>query len=589
MLKKLLTILSGVLLLALPAAATTDVSGYPIGFCNGEMNPRAGIKFSGKLSSISVAIHIPASYAATVADNRIEAVSFALASKLNLKSVEVWIRESLDGDNLAAVSLEKADLKQGWNSIRFDSPYQIPSATENGFYIGYTYLQTNKAGAISSLDTPHEGALWTRQDDGDWTDMSASGTLCIEGLVYGDNLPKRNISFLSASTDPYFIVSEGTLECVAKVRNLATIDVSSFDIEAYIDGVESPCKATVECSLPLGETGAYRFTISPAIDSGTPASRDVSFRVVAVNGMADEDMTDNSASTSFEVLERAFRRVVLAEEFTTEQCPNCPAVGKYIHDILQQPEFSSSLEVVCHHEGYHNDWLTTDFDAAYCWFYNSNGTYAPATMLDRKRFEDTYSPVFFPKSQEMLEDEIRDRMLMPAMVSVVPTAYISDDSSTISVHVDGERIRDDISADDVITVYVIEDGIKSMGQSGVGGEYTHDHVNRAVNATWGVPVVWNGNTYGYDCEFELNSGWNLANLKIVAFVSHFDPTDPNNCEVANAGVCDIRTSAVEQFPAGTPGHIVKTYSASGIATEGLQPGLNIVVYDDGTVRKTIKR
>lgn len=340
MLKKLFILLSGVLMMALPASAASaasDVSGYPIGFCNGEMNPRAGIKFSGKLSTVSAAIHIPAAYAATVADNKLETINVALASKLNLKSVVVWVRESLDGENLASASFEKADLKQGWNYCRLDTPYLIPSSSENGFYIGYTYVQTNKAGAISSLDTPHEGALWTKLDDADWTDMSASGTLCIEGLVYGDNLPKHNISFLSASTDPYFIVSDGTLECVAKVRNLATLDVRSFDIEARIDGVDSPCRASVECSLPLGETGAYKFTISPAIDSDMPATRNATFRIVAVNGMEDEDITDNEASASFEVLQRAFRRIVLAEEFTTEECPNCPAVGKYIHDILQQP------------------------------------------------------------------------------------------------------------------------------------------------------------------------------------------------------------------------------------------------------------
>lgn len=105
----------------------------------------------------------------------------------------------------------------------------------------------------------------------------------------------------------------------------------------------------------------------------------------------------------------------------------------------------------------------------------------------------------------------------------------------------------------------------------------------------GRSVQWDGNTYGYDCEFDVNAGWNLANLKIVAFVSHYDNSDPNNCEVANAGVCCISTSAVDQLPSEPSGHIVKTYSASGIATQGLQPGLNIVVYDDGSVRKTIKR
>lgn len=576
-------------MLALPAFSAPEVSGYPIGFCNGEMNPRADIKYSGKLATVSAAIHIPATYAATVADNRIEYVNFALASKLNLKSVEVWVRESLDGEKLASATLEKSDLKQGWNCVKLESPFPIPSRTENGFYIGYSYVQTNKAGAISTLNEPHEGALWTKVDDEDWTDMSAQGTLCLEGLVYGDNLPKHNVSLMSVTTDPYFIISDGSLGCVAKVRNLATLDVDSFDIEAYVEGVDTPCRATVDCKLALGEMASYRFDISPAIASDSPAVRDAWFKIVSVNGHEDEDTTDNEASAQFEVLQRAFRRVVLTEEFTTEECPNCPRVGAYLHDMLGKPEFSSIMEVVCHHTGYNTDWLTTDFDDYYCWLYNSGGTFAPGIMLDRQRHEDTESPVYCPQSQESLEEGILKRVLMPAMVSVVPTASWSDDSAKINVTVTGERIRDDISADDMLTVYVIEDGIETKNQSGAGGIYIHDHVNRAVNSTWGVPVEWNGNEFEYSCEFDLAPDWNRDNLKIVAFIAHFDPTDPNNCEVANTGACHISTSGVAEMPTEATGRIVKTYNAAGVPTEGLQPGINIVVYDDGSTRKTIKR
>lgn len=586
MIKKIFAIITGVLFMAHPAAFSQEVSGYPIGFCNGEMNTRSNLKFSGKGSTVSTAIHIPSNYAATVSSNRLEYINVALASKLNLKTLKVWVRTQLDGPDIVSKTLEKGEFAQGWNNVKLDSPYEIPAEAGDGFYIGYTYEQTNKAGAISSLTTPHAGALWTKHDDGEWTDMSADGTLCIEGMVYGDNLPKYNLSILSATTDPYFIISEGTLNCYAKIRNLATVNATSFEIETTMEGASAPCKSTVECNLALGESGTYKFTISPEFSSDYNEVTTAYFKITAVNGVEDEDIDDNTAETTFNIIARAFKKIVLAEEFTTENCPNCPAVGKYFHNILEDPEFSSNLEVICHHEGYYSDWLTTDFDAAYTWFYNAGGSmYAPAAMLDRTRYQDTDSPVFFPQTQELLADAINTQMLIPAMVSVNPTASLTNDNSQISVTVEGERVSSNIFEDDRITVFVIEDNIKAKNQAGAGGVYIHDHVNRAVNDTWGAPLEWNGNTYTYTCTFDINPEWNMDNVKIVAFISHYDSEDANNCGIANTGVCTSFTSGVDSLMNKSERIIRRIYTIDGKKTNELTPGFNIVVYDDNSVEK----
>lgn len=587
MYRKLFFIMLGVLFMAHPAIKAQEISGYPIGFCNGEMGIRSEIKFSGKGAEVSAALHIPASYASTVGGNRLESVRVALASKMNLKSLEVWVRTSLDGENLASTTLEKGEFAQGWNNITLDSPYDIPENPGDGFFIGYTYEQTNKSGAISTLPIPHYGALWTKCNDEEWSDKSDEGTLCLEGMVFGDNLPKYNLSIISVTTDPYFIISEGTLNCVAKVRNLATVTATEFDIEASVEGVEKPCVARVECDVPIGEIGSYKFSISPDILSDFPKERMVMFKINSINGNEDEDFSDNTAEASLSVLERAFKRIVLAEEFTTEKCPNCPRVAEYFHNILANPEFSDNLEVVCHHAGYYTDPLTTSFDDDYCWFYNNGrSTYAPAIMLDRDTYQDTDTPVFSPYSQEDLENDIKAQLLMPSLVSVIPAASYGD-GNAINVVVEGERVRSDILDGDRITVFLVEDNIKTTNQAGAGGTYIHNHVNRAVNSVWGVPVEYSGNSYSYTCTFDLKDGWNKDNLKIVAFISHFNPENPNDCAVANTSACPIAYSGVSEISDYTAKTILHIYDASGAEKNQLSKGLNIVVYDDFTTKKII--
>lgn len=76
-------------------------------------------------------------------------------------------------------------------------------------------------------------------------------------------------------------------------------------------------------------------------------------------------------SGSFEVVTHDFTRNIIIEEFTTEQCPNCPRVAAYINDALESGQYDGRVFVACHHSGYYTDWLTASFATEYLWFYNA--------------------------------------------------------------------------------------------------------------------------------------------------------------------------------------------------------------------------
>lgn len=578
------------ILLALTLAFSVNagnVSGYPIGYCNGEAGSASKLKFDGADKVVSAAIFIPSTYAATVAGNSVDAIRVALCSKLNVEEISVWVRESLDGADLATGSLPIADYAQGWNEVALASPYTISEGC-GGFYLGMTYRQSRKSGPISILETPHDNALFVKDGDVAWTDMSDKGILCLEGLVYGDALPQYNAELVGATVDTFFIISNGSLNGSLDVRNLGVETVRNLKVRMTADGMPD-CYADADCEIPYGELHEVGIMFRPEIHEMLADRLDATLTIVEINGVTDEDETDNSCPISFQLIEDAYPRMVLLEEFTTENCPNCPRVAEYIHGIMADPAFAPNVVPVCYHAGYGEDFMTTAFAEEYTWFYNDGGgTYAPATMVDRVRHEEN-SPLFCPASEDELKDAIRARLEYPSLVSLAPVAS-TDGNGEVRVYVEGHRISADDIADGVrLTVMLVEDNIESRKQAGAGTGYVHQHVGRAVNSTWGVPVEWSGDDYEYSCGFTLDPEWKLDNLKVVAFISDYDSSDPCACEVKNASSCDVVPVSVSEMEEEAGKTLLGVMTADGIRVSAPVKGLNILLYSDGSYRKVMVR
>ena len=568
-----------------------DVSGYPIGYCDGRMSTSATVKYNIRETTLSAALHIPSNYARTVEGNRIESLRVAICSTHNVDSLRVWVRTDLNGPDLAFGTAAPGSYSQGWNTIEFDIPYDIPEGSE-GFYMGYSYYQKAKSGAISSLPEGRPGGLWTQcGQDGEWNDRSEEGTLCIEGMVFGDRLPCFNLQLLDVTTDKVYIISNGTLSGVAEVRNIATHTVTGFDLEASIDRIDVPCSTHVDCELPYGVTRRVAFEIHPDISTAGYEPVGVRFMITNLDEGCDEDPTDNVASTLFRILAHAYPRKVLVEEFTTENCPNCPRVSDYLHQLTDDPAYKGRFETVCHHSAYHYDQLTTPFDIEYEWFYNNGGaTYAPGIMVDRCVYNDN-SAVFCPTSVEQLAEAIDNRLAEPSLVLVnVESAYLStsEGKQMLQTVVSGNRCQADVLNDENarITVYLVENNIAAIHQAGAGNDYMHQHVNRAVNATWGEPIEWNEDCFSYVWQCEIDPSWKENDLQIIAVVGIYSPEDPTGCSVENVASCQPGISYIDRIitDSQTP-KVAAIYTPDGLLISIPIKGLNIIRYTDGTVRK----
>ena len=539
--KKILTLL--IAWFAMSSVCMAQNGPFTLGYCDGQLATVAtGDLFSNeKHIWVQSAVYIPASQAKVLAGNRIEKIRAGLANKTNVDSLRVWIRTSLDGEDLVTATMTKTStpaLNKGWNEFVLETPYEIPEDTE-GFYIGMSYYQRNVARSLSVILNPQPNALFVKFGDADWVDRSATGTLCLEAEVYGDNLPQYDLALENISASKYYMLNLGELQVTASVRNMGLTTISNYKAICRISGYDEPLVVDINQPIAYKERQQVQFVVKPTmITAASDGSLNLSVTLDNLAEGQDIAMDNNTAQTSFLVIEKAFTRNVLLEKFTTEQCQYCPPMANLIHSVLEQPGFENVI-LWEHHSGFYTDAFTTSFDEKYMWFYNSSSTYAPALMFDRHRFTGN-TPVRSVDSESDLKNVLNSRFDEPSLVSVDIKAGFVDDGK-LKVIVSGERTQQGFTVlPPRMTVALVEDNLAAINQSNGGVGFIHHNVGRAISSVWGEEIVWNGNNYRYEYTFDVNEAWVKDNLGVIAFVSEYNASDPTACEIANS--CILRAT-----------------------------------------------
>ena len=493
----------------------------------------------------------------------------------------VWVRASLDGENLVEGGIPKAEVKKGWNEITLNTPLSLDGNNTDGLYIGYSYHQTSVNQGLSVLLTPTPHALFVKHADGEWADRSDEGLLCVEGLVYGDNLPKYNLRLASIDAPEYYILDKGKMTITGQVKNLGVQTITGFDVEACVDGINEVYTAHIDSTLAFQDSKSFVFEVAPAIEH--VGNGKITVTITRLNEGDDQNMADNVASDVFEIVQHDYSRMVLLEEFTTEQCSNCPRVAGYVHEMLDKEKYKNSVAALCHHAGYYTDWLTVPCANSYLWYYNDGGsTYAPALMIDRWTSKGSSTSVFNPSSLSQLESVVDTRLNRPAFVSLNIKAEIDEESNQLKINVNGNRSKEDICANPArISVFLAENNIKPRNQSGATGDFIHQHVVRKVNSDWGEVIEWNGDDYSYECTLDLRADYVRENLQVIAMIFDYDQNDATKNEVANVstlyykdftGVDGIRSISSNDENE----RIVYDLQGRRIQSETLRPGLYII-------------
>lgn len=206
---------------------------------------------------------------------------------------------------------------------------------------------------------------------------------------------------------------------------------------------------------------------------------------------------------------------VLLEDFTGQQCINCPTATQEAERL--QHLYDDRLIVVGIHAGNQSmSSFQTEAGNAYreTLYPEGDGVQGgyPAGMFDRASFGGS----LISKTVSKWSDFVKARMETEAKAGLSLTSSYNEETNSIVIT---STISATSAMDLQLQLWVIEDKIIAP-QIGQGSKYVHNHVLRgAVNGIWGEPVTTkNGNVQYISGAYALDESWEPKNMQVVGFV-----------------------------------------------------------------------
>lgn len=531
----------------------------------------------------------------------------------------------IEGDVLTSVSTQ--DYASGYNKFKFNNSVTIEK--DQDLYLGY-YIILNPGENLDAVafDDPivmgYSGekgnsflAFDFRWQSNSSFPMAVNGqpyymNAAIRGIASGDKFPDGDVGLISLSSgNDYYVECNSPATYQAKVRNYSPETVKSMEFSVSVNGKESDNVVLNDLNVPSHEITTIDV---PGVKINHEGNLDVKLTVKKVNGVDDSDVADNEmTSSSFAYREggQILRRNVLLEQFTSEGYSEAEFVDESYKEFLAD---QSNVIWVKHHvktgKGF-VDQFVTDFEKKYVSLYGGASTFFPAACFDRMKFLGMQDPgpAYFVESNVAFEAMLGNVNLIPsfAELNVRPKHNEADNTITVKVNLNTQANVMPGQTDLRLTTWLVEDGIVSTEQKGVSGEYIQDGVIRAVLSedVWGDKVDISSYSASKEYSIAVDPKWNLANMRVVSFLSNYDPTNKvyqlYNSRESKVQVSSGISSVVltpDSMVTVTDGNVeaingntlVGVHDLSGRSFTGknLPKGMYIVTVSDGKQQSAVK-
>ena len=531
----------------------------------------------------------------------------------------------IEGDVLTSVSTQ--DYASGYNKFKFNNSVTIEK--DQDLYLGYyiTLTPGENLDAVAFDDPIVMGYSGEKGNsfialDFYWQSNSSFPTAvngqpyymnaAIRGIASGDKFPDGDVGLISLSSgNDYYVECNSPATYQAKVRNYSPETVKSMEFSVSVNGKESDNVVLNDLNVPSHEITTIDV---PGVKINHEGNLDVKLTVKKVNGVDDSDVADNDmTSSSFAYREggQILRRNVLLEQFTSEGYSEAEFVDESYKEFLAD---QSNVIWVKHHvktKGGFVDQFVTDFEKKYVSLYGGASTFFPAACFDRMKFlgmEDP-GPAYFVESNVAFEAMLGNVNLIPsfAELNVRPKHNEADNTITVKVNLNTQANVMPGQTDLRLTTWLVEDGIVSTEQKGVSGEYIQDGVIRAVLSedVWGDKVDISSYSASKEYSIAVDPKWNLANMRVVSFLSNYDPSNKvyqlynsreSKVQVSSGISSVVRTP--DSMVTVTDGNVeaingntlVGVHDLSGRSFTGknLPKGMYIVTVSDGKQQSAVK-
>lgn len=531
----------------------------------------------------------------------------------------------IEGDVLTSVSTQ--DYASGYNKFKFNNSVTIEK--DQDLYLGYyiTLTPGENLDAVAFDDPIVMGYSGEKGNsfialDFYWQSNSSFPTAvngqpyymnaAIRGIASGDKFPDGDVGLISLSSgNDYYVECNSPATYQAKIRNYSPETVKSMEFSVSVNGKESDNVVLNDLNVPSHEITTIDV---PGVKINQEGNLDVKLTVKKVNGVDDSDVADNEmTSSSFAYREggQILRRNVLLEQFTSEGYSEAEFVDESYKEFLAD---QSNVIWVKHHvktKGGFIDQFVTDFEKKYVSLYGGASTFFPAACFDRMKFlgmEDP-GPAYFVESNVAFEAMLGNVNLIPsfAELNVRPKHNEADNTITVKVNLNTQANVMPGQTDLRLTTWLVEDGIVSTEQKGVSGEYIQDGVIRAVLSedVWGDKVDISSYSASKEYSIAVDPKWNLANMRVVSFLSNYDPSNKvyqlynsreSKVQVSSGISSVVRTP--DSMVTVTDGNVeaingntlVGVHDLSGRSFTGknLPKGMYIVTVSDGKQQSAVK-
>ena len=531
----------------------------------------------------------------------------------------------IEGDVLTSVSTQ--DYASGYNKFKFNNSVTIEK--DQDLYLGYyiTLTPGENLDAVAFDDPIVMGYSGEKGNsflalDFYWQSNSSFPTAvngqpyymnaAIRGIASGDKFPDGDVGLISISSgNDYYVECNSPATYQAKIRNYSPETVKSMEFSVSVNGKESDNVVLNDLNVPSHEITTIDV---PGVKINHEGNLDVKLTVKKVNGVDDSDVADNEmTSSSFAYREggQILRRNVLLEQFTSEGYSEAEFVDESYKEFLAD---QSNVIWVKHHvktKGGFIDQFVTDFEKKYVSLYGGASTFFPAACFDRMKFLGMQDPgpAYFVESNVAFEAMLGNVNLIPsfAELNVRPKHNEADNTITVKVNLNTQANVMPGQTDLRLTTWLVEDGIVSTEQKGVSGEYIQDGVIRAVLSedVWGDKVDISSYSASKEYSIAVDPKWNLANMRVVSFLSNYDPSNKvyqlynsreSKVQVSSGISSVVRTP--DSMVTVTDGNVeaingntlVGVHDLSGRSFTGknLPKGMYIVTVSDGKQQSAVK-
>ena len=531
----------------------------------------------------------------------------------------------IEGDVLTSVSTQ--DYASGYNKFKFNNSVTIEK--DQDLYLGYyiTLTPGENLDAVAFDDPIVMGysgekgnsflALDFRWQSNSAFPMAVNGqpyymNAAIRGIASGDKFPDGDVGLISLSSgNDYYVECNSPATYQAKIRNYSPETVKSMEFSVSVNGKESDNVVLNDLNVPSHEITTIDV---PGVKINHEGNLDVKLTVKKVNGVDDSDVADNEmTSSSFAYREggQILRRNVLLEQFTSEGYSEAEFVDESYKEFLAD---QSNVIWVKHHvktKGGFVDQFVTDFEKKYVSLYGGASTFFPAACFDRMKFLGMQDPgpAYFVESNVAFEAMLGNVNMIPsfAELNVRPKHNEADNTITVKVNLNTQANVMPGQTDLRLTTWLVEDGIVSTEQKGVSGEYIQDGVIRAVLSedVWGDKVDISSYSASKEYSIAVDPKWNLANMRVVSFLSNYDPSNKvyqlynsreSKVQVSSGISSVVRTP--DSMVTVTDGNVeaingntlVGVHDLSGRSFTGknLPKGMYIVTVSDGKQQSAVK-